>query len=326
MKSAVVFVFSGLFSPALNAAQSPFSPAENWLGQQSGRVIFASNRAGKGLALYSMAADGKDKQLVVPAAVRGRGEYEAAVSPDGKHLAFTTYRYGGWKIAVSDINGKNVRRVTMDPQYAYDPHWSPDGKSLMYRRIVNGSKAYFEGQGDIYKINIDGSGNTNVSDSPKELDRKAAWSPDGKWVVYDSFVGEKYDKVKVMLMKPDGSERHPVKGDSDAMFAPSWSPDGKWLAHLRADEDSYIDVWVMKTDGSEARNLTRSRERGLVPMSKAIRHWQFDTNWSANGRFITFVGDYAEPGNIDIYAVDVDGKHLSRLTTHKEDDVHPYGY
>jgi len=105
------------------------------------------------------------------------------VSPDGKHLAFTTYRYGGWKIAISDIDGKNVRRVTMDPQYAYDPHWSPDSKRLMYRRVEPYGRAYYDGQADIFSINVDGSDNRNMSKSPKAGDGKPAYSPDGKFVV-----------------------------------------------------------------------------------------------------------------------------------------------
>jgi Tol biopolymer transport system component len=214
----------------------------------------------------------------------------------------------------------------LDPQYAYDPHWSPDGKSLVYRRIVPNGSAYWRGQADIYRINVDGSDNRNISNTGKDGDRKAAYSPDGLWVVYDSFKNNDGKALWIMLMKSDGSQLKRIESGSDMMFAPSWSPDGKWIAHLREDKAGYIDLWVMKTDGSEARNLSQSRKRGLAKAGDRIGHWQYDTNWAVGGDYITFVANYADKDNIDIYAVDLKGKHIARLTHGKEDDVHPYSY
>jgi Tol biopolymer transport system component len=75
-----------------------------------------------------------------------------------------------------------------------------------------------------------------------------------------------------------------------------------------------------------ARNLTQSRKRGLGPVGEKIRHWQYDTNWSTNSEYITFVSNYADKNNIDIYAVDVNGQHIARLTDDKADDLDPYSY
>jgi len=127
-------------------------------------------------------------------------------------------------------------------------------------------------------------------------------------------------------MEENGQNLHRVKSQSDAMFAPSWSPNGKWIAHLRADDDDYVDVWIMRKDGSEAKNLTQSKKRGYSPISDKIRHWQYDTNWSTDGKSISFVANYAETNNIDIYAVDIQSEKISRLTNHTADDLHPYWY
>ena len=59
------------------------------------------------LSLYSFDFLTKDIKLHVKASVSGRGEYEPSVSPDVKNLAFTTYRYGVWKVAISDIDGSH---------------------------------------------------------------------------------------------------------------------------------------------------------------------------------------------------------------------------
>ncbi|NQZ09588.1 MAG: PD40 domain-containing protein [Algicola sp.] len=326
MFKRLVFTAFGLLFSTNSIAGSHFVEPQKFIRDDGSRILYAHDRSEAGLGLYSMTPTGKDVKVLIKPSVRRRGDYEAAVSHDGKTMAFTTYRYGGWKIAISNIDGSNVRRVTMDPQYAYDPHFSPDGKSLVYRRVVPSGRAYYEGQADIYRINIDGSGNKNLTNTGKDGDRKAAFSPDGQTVVYDSFKNNDGKALWIMMMNPDGSNLHRVKSGSELMFAPSWSPDGQWLAHLRADDDDYVDVWVMRLDGSEARNLTNSRKRGLKPVGEKIRHWQYDTNWSINGEYITFVSNYADQDNIDIYAVDVKGKHIARLTSHKDDDLHPYAF
>lgn len=288
------------------------------------RILFASERSAKDtLSLFSIATDGSDVKQHVKIAVNRRGEYEPSISPDGKKIAFTTYRYGGWKIAIADLDGSNVRRLTMDPQYAYDASWSPDGKRIIYRRIVNEGGAYFRGKGDIFSIDVDGTNNVNLSQAKDEHARNPAFSPDGKHIIYDAFVG---DELKIILMKQNGSNQRSVSASTEFAFAPSWSPDGQWLAHLRQDSDGYVDVWRMRPDGSGAENLTESRGKNYHAIGDSIQHWQYETHWSPDGEWIAFTADYAEKGNIDIYLVAVESGKIARLTREKGADTHPFWY
>jgi len=288
------------------------------------RILFSSERSlADTLSLFSVAATGDDLKQHVKIAVNRRGEYEPSISPDGAKIAFTTYRYGGWKIAIADIDGRNVRRLTMDPQYAYDASWSRDGKRIVYRRIVNKGGAYFRGSGDIYSINIDGSNNINLSKADDEHARNPAFSVDGKHIVYDAFVG---DDLHIMLMGEDGSSKRRVPTDGKYAFAPSWSPDSKWIAHLRQDSEGFVDVWRMKPDGTAAENLTKSAARGYHAIGDHIQHWQYETHWSPDGNWIAFTADYAEKGNIDIYLVSVKSGEIARLTHHNGVDTHPFWY
>ena len=288
------------------------------------RILFSSERSAKDtLSLFSVAATGGDLKQHVKISINRRGEYEPSLSPDGTKIAFTTYRYGGWKIAIADINGDNVRRLTLDPQYAYDASWSPDSKRIVYRRIVNKGGAYFRGNGDIYSINVDGTGNVNLSKSDGEHARNPAFSPDGKQIVYDAFVGE---DLHILLMDQNGDRKRRVPTDGKYAFAPSWSPDGKWIAHLRQDSEGFVDVWRMKPDGTAAENLTKSAANGHNAIGDSIQHWQYETHWSPDGNWIAFTADYAEQGNIDIYLVSVKSGQIARLTHHNGDDTHPFWY
>ncbi len=318
--STLLVTVLGLVSSHANAADIPDAHTLDLLADY--RILFSSERGARDtLSLFSVAATGGDLKQHVKISVNRRGEYEPALSPDGNKIAFTTYRYGGWKIAIADIDGSNVRRLTMDPQYAYDASWSPDSKRIVYRRIVNNGGAYFRGNGDIFSINIDGSNNINLSKSDGEHARNPAFSPDGKLIVYDAFVG---DDLHIMLMDQNGDTKHRVPTEGKYAFAPSWSPGGKWLAHLRQDSDGFVDVWRMKPDGTAAENLTKSVANGHHAIGDTIQHWQYETHWSPDGNWIAFTADYAEKGNIDIYLISVKTGQIARLTRHNGADTHPF--
>lgn len=308
-------------SLVISAAEIPLASQLDTV--PAGRILFASERQRDTLSIVSMNTKGTDLRQHVPASVARRGDYEPSVSPDGKSVAFTTYRYGGWKIAISDLEGGPARRVTMDPQYVYDASWSPDGKQLVYRRIVNRGGAYFRGNGDIFVINTDGTGNRNLTADDTEHARNPSFSPDGAQVVYDAFVG---DDLHVVRINANGRQKLRLPTGGMHAFAPCWSPDGEWIAHLRQDDEGHTDVWVMQPDGSDARNLTRSKSNSLPAIGERIPHWQYGTHWSPDGEWIAFVADYAEPGNVDIYLISVRDQTLARLTRLAGTDTHPFWY
>lgn len=311
---AFKFIVAGLLSAGTVAS------AVQSTNDSGVRIMFASEQSGGTLALHSMKPDGSDLRMHVPTAVRGRGEYEPAVSPNGTHIAFTTYRYGGWKLAIADIDGKNVRRLTPDPQYVYDPAWSPDGKTIAYRRIVNGNGPYFRGNGAIFAISNDGSNNRQLTHQSDEHVRNPAFSPDGGYIVYDAFVK---DGIGIMKVDADGSGHKRLTPESIFAFSPSFSPDGQWIAHLRQDKDGYVDVWTMDTHGNHSRNITNSRAANIHAVGDAFQHWQLETSVSPDGHLIAFTADYHDKGNADIYVVSIDDGSIKRLTHDKGADLHP---
>ena len=55
-----------------------------------------------------------------------------AWSPDGRQLAFTSYRDGDWEIYVMNADGSDVRRLTDNSAWDDSPAWSPDGRWIAY--------------------------------------------------------------------------------------------------------------------------------------------------------------------------------------------------
>src|SRR5919198_464787 len=133
-----------------------------------------------------------------------------AWSRDGTRLAFE--RNGS--IAVVDPAGQGLRRLTSGRTDDFDPTWSPQGRiAFMSDRT---------GNWEIYAMNADGTGVTNLTRDPGADDQAPAWSPDGSSIAY----GSTREGAGLYLMSADGSDRRRLLVSDVERDQPSWSPDG----------------------------------------------------------------------------------------------------
>ena len=66
-------------------------------------------------------------------------------------IAFVSDRDGNAEIYVMDIDGKNQRRLTNNPNSDWFPSWSPDGKRIAFASDRDGNFNY-----EIYVMDTDG--------------------------------------------------------------------------------------------------------------------------------------------------------------------------
>jgi Tol biopolymer transport system component len=153
-------------------------------------------------------------------------EWGPVWSPDGRRIAYSSDEGGVPMIFVMDADGSNARRLS-DVWGEY-PAWSPDGSRIAFASSIGGSTPFGEPDYDVFVMDADGSSETNLTNDADSADMYPTWSPDGGWIAFESTRGT----------------------------PPSFEPPERDL-----ERRSDYDLWVIRPDGSDARNLTSDLDR-----------------------------------------------------------------
>ena len=98
--------------------------------------------------------------------------------------------------------------------------------------------------------------------------KKMEFSPDGRFIVYDSTVTEESDARDIFLLSADGSsEVKLIEGPANDIF-PVWTPDGKAVV-FASDRGGTMDAWMIAvTDGKPAGppRLLKKKLGRFLPM------------------------------------------------------------
>jgi Tol biopolymer transport system component len=112
----------------------------------------------------------------------------------------------------------------------------------------------------IYAIGIDGSNPRRLTAWAENDGDNPDWSPDGKWILFHSFVDDPRGRSQIFLIHPDGTGRRQVTHFSKGTHVASstFSPDGKSIVFSKGPEGGNVDLYVMRIDGSHVQRVTRS--------------------------------------------------------------------
>jgi Tol biopolymer transport system component len=203
-------------------------------------------------------ADGSGLR-VLPAADATLNMDGGVFSPDGRWLAVEAWddtdrsRNGLYLRRTSD--GGGLTRVTANPYGDPDMQgdFSPDGGRIVFTR----SSPDHRGGRAVFVVNVDGTGEHQLTPWGMSGCCGASWSPDGRWIAFDA-------RGNLYLIHPDGTGLKQIvlhPGGRHWAFEPAWSPDGTRIAFtmyvldLRQD-----DIYTALADGTNIVQVTNTPE------------------------------------------------------------------
>jgi Tol biopolymer transport system component len=186
---------------------------------------------------------------------------------------------------------KDEDQLTTDPADDYDAAVSPDGTKIAFASERSGCV-------DIYVMNADGSGQTQLTETGFAIDWSPAWSPDGTKIAFTSY---RDGNAEIYVMKADGSNETRLTDNPATDHQPAWSPDGTEIA-FSSDRDGDEEIYTLSVlKPAVIQQLTSNSARDTAP------------NWSPDGTMIAFHSDQDAPAN-HIYTMNANGSSQLLLT------------
>jgi Tol biopolymer transport system component len=191
-------------------------------------------------------------------------------SPDGTKLVYVASAEGGWIVYNLDVATTASVGVPGIPENSTDPDWSPDGQQIVFAYYADS----VDQMNDLYVINTDGSGLTQLTNTPNINEGEARWSPDGEKIVFTTFERLESGGINkdIFIMNRDGTNITRLTTDPEQDFDPSWSPDGKQIVFVsdrHESNDGNYEIYVINTDGTGELRLTNNRSTDRWPTWRA---------------------------------------------------------
>ncbi len=146
------------------------------------------------------------------------------ISPDGKRIVFVSNRGDGknriWMLEIFDKN--KITQLTKGAVNDCEPRWTPDGKSVVFTRIITPRKI-----SHIMKVDVDPVGEPVTLVSAESRNWMADVSPDNKYIAYTRSLGADGNKNVIVLQDlVSGKEEILNFSGISESKRPVWNADG----------------------------------------------------------------------------------------------------
>lgn len=218
-------------------------------------------------------------------------------APDGRALAYTSYRRGYPDVFISFIYEGRFETPANgnDRVHNFLPAWSPDGSQVAFMSNRDGNP-------EIYVMDRDGRNLRRLTNHPA-IDVTPTWSPTGNQL---AFTSDRSGRPQIYVVGADGVGLRRLTSESYC-DRPTWSPAPfNEIAYTSRTGPGY-DIKILDLATGEIRQITFGEGTNESP------------SFAPNGRHLAFSS--TRSGRRQIYTIGRDGRHLRRITSEGNNEM-----
>lgn len=170
----------------------------------------------------------------------------------------------GAELYVSDLEGKNIRRLTNNQYYDAEVSVSPNGQWVVFGRQIDGKM-------DIWRIRPDGTGEQQITHTDDWQEGAPFYMPDNETIMFRAWQTSVKNELRkqqkpgrsrwitpmtVFTIRQDGTGLTQRTFDRDMNWAPYPAPDGRHYVFVRAVDGNNWEIFLGDLEGGAPKRLT----------------------------------------------------------------------
>ena len=256
------------------------------------RIVFVSNKTSC-KEIYECDFDGQGlEQLTNSHSIT----LTPALSPNGRHLAYTDFTSGRPALSIKNLEEKKTT-VASKSGVSIAPSWRNNNEVA--------TTLSFEGDQNIYLVNPNGSVSRRVTNS-RSIDVSPTFSSDGSRM---AFVSSRNGAPQIFIQDIQSGAVKRLTFNGKYNTQPAWSPAGNRIAYSTMQSKGETDLFVINADGTGLQQLTRKSGENEHP------------SWSPDGGMIVFSS--SRQGKKKLFVMDSTGENQRRLLQGEGEEMQP---